>query len=153
VLGQGTWHLELADRSGAITALRRGLDLGLAHVDTAEMYGDGAVETLLGEALAGRSGEIVAGCGGNSSLAGGNTDAALPPLADDGHEDEVPDAGLDGHVDHVRVRGVAIGERLRRREHDLLDAAPGEYRKRARSAELRRENREVGDSELAGAAK
>lgn len=58
VLGQGTWNLELDDRPSAIAALRRGLDLGLTHVDTAELYGDGAVETLLGEALAGRRDEV-----------------------------------------------------------------------------------------------
>lgn len=57
-LGQGTWNLELDDRSSAIAALRRGLDLGLTHVDTAELYGDGAVETLLGEALSGRRDEV-----------------------------------------------------------------------------------------------
>jgi len=57
-LGQGTWNLELNDRSSAIAALRRGLDLGLSHVDTAELYGDGAVETLLGETLAGRRDEV-----------------------------------------------------------------------------------------------
>lgn len=57
-LGQGTWNLELNDRSSAIAALRRGLDLGLTHVDTAELYGDGAVETLLGETLAGRRDEV-----------------------------------------------------------------------------------------------
>lgn len=58
VLGQGTWNLEADDRAAAIGALRRGLDLGLTHVDTAEMYGHGAVETLLGEALAGRRDEV-----------------------------------------------------------------------------------------------
>jgi diketogulonate reductase-like aldo/keto reductase len=54
VIGQGTWALERDDRTEAIAALRRGLDLGLTHVDTAEMYGDGRVETLVGEAIRGR---------------------------------------------------------------------------------------------------
>jgi diketogulonate reductase-like aldo/keto reductase len=45
--------MEHDDRSAAIAALRAGVDLGLTHVDTAEMYGSGAVESLLGEALAG----------------------------------------------------------------------------------------------------
>ncbi len=44
VVGQGTWQLEADDRAQAIAALRRGLDLGLTHVDTAELYGDGEVE-------------------------------------------------------------------------------------------------------------
>lgn len=58
VIGQGTWNMERDDRRGAIEALRRGLDLGMTHVDTAEMYGDGRVEELLGEALAGRRDEV-----------------------------------------------------------------------------------------------
>src|SRR5580693_5010578 len=53
-IGQGTWNMERDDKSGAIAALRRGLDLGMTHVDTAEMYGSGKVEELVGEALAGR---------------------------------------------------------------------------------------------------
>ncbi|MDQ6617431.1 MAG: aldo/keto reductase [Actinomycetota bacterium] len=57
VIGQGTWQMEL-DRRSAIEALRRGLDLGLTHVDTAEMYGSGAVEELVGEAIAGRRDEV-----------------------------------------------------------------------------------------------
>ena len=57
VIGQGTWNME-KDRRAAIEALRRGLDLGLTHVDTAEMYGDGKVEELVGEALADRRGEV-----------------------------------------------------------------------------------------------
>jgi diketogulonate reductase-like aldo/keto reductase len=53
VLGQGTWRLEQDDRREAIAALRRGVELGLSHVDTAEMYGSGEVEELVGEALLG----------------------------------------------------------------------------------------------------
>lgn len=57
-VGQGTWHLEMADRTQAIAALRRGLDLGLTHIDTAEMYGSGAAEALVGEVIAGRRDEV-----------------------------------------------------------------------------------------------
>jgi diketogulonate reductase-like aldo/keto reductase len=46
--------LEGADRPRAVAALRRGLDLGMTHIDTAEMYGSGRVEEIVGEALAGR---------------------------------------------------------------------------------------------------
>ena len=52
-IGQGTWAMERSP-SESVAALRRGLDLGLTHVDTAEMYGDGRVEELVGEAIAGR---------------------------------------------------------------------------------------------------
>ncbi|MYV52403.1 aldo/keto reductase [Streptomyces sp. SID3212] len=56
VLGQGTWRMgdDPARRPGEIAALRRGLDLGLTVIDTAEMYGNGAAEELVGEAIRGR---------------------------------------------------------------------------------------------------
>lgn len=57
-VGQGTWQMERDPRAQAIAALRRGLDAGASHVDTAEMYGDGRVEELVGEALAGRREEV-----------------------------------------------------------------------------------------------
>jgi diketogulonate reductase-like aldo/keto reductase len=55
-IGQGTWEME-KDPEASIAALRRGLDLGLAIVDTAEMYGDGKVEEIVGEAVRGRRDE------------------------------------------------------------------------------------------------
>ena len=55
---QGTWFIEDADRDIAIAALRRGLDLGMTHIDTAELYGGGAAEELVGEAIAGRRNEV-----------------------------------------------------------------------------------------------
>jgi len=57
-IGQGTWRIEDADEQASITALRRGLDLGLTHIDTAEMYGDGAAERIVGKAIAGRREEV-----------------------------------------------------------------------------------------------
>src|SRR5262249_17050754 len=58
LIGQGTWELDRDDRRAAIAALRRGLDAGMTHIDTAEMYGDGAAEELVGEAIAGRREEV-----------------------------------------------------------------------------------------------
>jgi len=58
VVGQGTWNMEKDDRRAAVEALRRGLDAGMNHVDTAEMYGDGRVEEMVGEAIADRRGEV-----------------------------------------------------------------------------------------------
>ncbi len=58
IIGQGTWYIEQADAATAITALRHGLDLGMTHVDTAEMYGSGAAEELVGAAIAGRRDEV-----------------------------------------------------------------------------------------------
>ncbi len=52
IVGQGTWQLERNERS-AIRALRRGVELGLRHIDTAEIYGGGAVESLVGRTLGG----------------------------------------------------------------------------------------------------
>lgn len=57
-IGFGTWYLEQAPRDAAIAALRRGLDLGMTHIDTAELYGSGAAEELVGEAIAGRREEV-----------------------------------------------------------------------------------------------
>jgi diketogulonate reductase-like aldo/keto reductase len=59
-LGQGTWHMgdDPARRADEIAALRKGLDLGLTLIDTAEMYGSGAAEELVGEAISGRRDEV-----------------------------------------------------------------------------------------------
>jgi len=55
VIGQGTWDIPENGhrRSEAIRALRRGIELGMTHIDTAEMYGAGAVEEIVGEDVAG----------------------------------------------------------------------------------------------------
>jgi diketogulonate reductase-like aldo/keto reductase len=60
VLGLGTWGMgeDPSRRKAELAALRLGLDLGLRLVDTAEMYGDGAAEELVGEAIAGRRDEV-----------------------------------------------------------------------------------------------
>ena len=57
--GMGTWHMgdNLAARAEEIATLRLGLDLGVTLIDTAEMYGDGRAEELIGEAIAGRRDE------------------------------------------------------------------------------------------------
>ena len=60
VIGQGTW--KMCEDRGAyrqeLDALRLGLDLGLTHIDTAEMYGSGGAERLVGEAIAGRREQV-----------------------------------------------------------------------------------------------
>lgn len=58
VIGQGTWCIESDPRTAVLKALRRGLDMGMTHIDTAEMYGDGAAEELTAEAIAGRRDEV-----------------------------------------------------------------------------------------------
>jgi diketogulonate reductase-like aldo/keto reductase len=57
-VGQGSWKIEASVAASSIAALRRGLDLGLTHIDTAEMYGSGAAESLIAEAIAGRRDEV-----------------------------------------------------------------------------------------------
>lgn len=52
LIGQGTWYLDRGDRSRAIAALQRGIDAGMTHIDTAEMYGD--AELVIADAIAGR---------------------------------------------------------------------------------------------------
>src|SRR5450755_5187043 len=56
-IGQGSWKLDESPDSG-VEALRRGLDLGLTHIDTAEMYGSGLSEKLVGKAIEGRRDEV-----------------------------------------------------------------------------------------------
>lgn len=56
-IGQGSWNIEQSADS-AIAALQRGLDLGLTHIDTAEMYGSGACESLVAKAIDGRRDEV-----------------------------------------------------------------------------------------------
>lgn len=58
IIGQGTWNLELAPHADAIRTLQRGIDLGMTHIDTAEMYGSGRAEALTGEAIAGRRDKV-----------------------------------------------------------------------------------------------
>jgi diketogulonate reductase-like aldo/keto reductase len=59
-LGQGTWNIanDPAKRKEEIATLQRGIDLGLTLIDTAEMYGEGESEALIGEAIAGRRDEV-----------------------------------------------------------------------------------------------
>ncbi len=56
VLGLGTWHMgeRPQKRQDELDAIRYAIDHGMTLIDTAEMYGDGAAEALIGEALAGR---------------------------------------------------------------------------------------------------
>jgi len=56
VIGQGTWYLDRGDRKAAISSLRRGIELGMTHIDTAEMYGD--AELVIADAIAGKRDEV-----------------------------------------------------------------------------------------------
>jgi diketogulonate reductase-like aldo/keto reductase len=55
-LGQGTWRMGEDNRAGAeeVAALRLGIELGMSLIDTAEMYGDGGAEEMVGEAIRGQ---------------------------------------------------------------------------------------------------
>jgi diketogulonate reductase-like aldo/keto reductase len=57
-IGQGTWKIDPSAAEAAIAALRCGLDLGLTHIDTAEMYGSGDSEKIIGKAIEGRRHEV-----------------------------------------------------------------------------------------------
>ncbi|MBS1229326.1 MAG: aldo/keto reductase [Proteobacteria bacterium] len=59
-LGMGTWAMgeSRALREQEIRSLQRGIELGMSLIDTAEMYGDGAAETLVGKAIAGRREQV-----------------------------------------------------------------------------------------------
>ena len=56
VIGQGTWYLDAGEPTVAAAALNRGLDVGMSHVDTAEMYGE--AEPLVAEAIGDRRDEV-----------------------------------------------------------------------------------------------
>ncbi len=50
-LGLGTYQIDLAPRDEAILSIRRGIELGMTLIDTAEMYGWGKAEEIVGEAI------------------------------------------------------------------------------------------------------
>lgn len=56
VIGQGTWRMDETGRAAAIAALRAGIDAGMTHIDTAEMYDD--AESIVAEAIAGLREEV-----------------------------------------------------------------------------------------------
>ncbi|MCF7534951.1 aldo/keto reductase [Pseudomonas petrae] len=61
VIGQGTWQMG-EDRhqfEAEVSALQLGIDLGLTLIDTAEMYGEGGAEEVVGKAIAGRRDEVM----------------------------------------------------------------------------------------------
>ena len=58
IIGEGTWYFEESERRAAISALQRGLDLGINHLDTAELYGNGEAEKIIGESIAGRRNQV-----------------------------------------------------------------------------------------------
>ncbi len=61
VLGQGTWRMgdERARTADEVKSLQAGLDLGMTLIDTAEMYGNGASEAIVGQAVKGRRDEAL----------------------------------------------------------------------------------------------
>ena len=54
IIGQGTWLID-DDDNRAIETLQNGFDLGMTHIDTAEMYGNGKAEELVGQAIENRN--------------------------------------------------------------------------------------------------
>jgi diketogulonate reductase-like aldo/keto reductase len=56
VIGQGTWYIDHGNHAAAVSALQQGLDLGMTHIDTAEMYDD--AEVVVADAIKGRRDEV-----------------------------------------------------------------------------------------------
>jgi diketogulonate reductase-like aldo/keto reductase len=84
IIGQGTWGMGESRRTeiSEIAALRLGIDLGMTHIDTAEMYADGGAERLVGRAVEGRRAQVFITTKvwpDNASYAG-TLKACLPPL-------------------------------------------------------------------------
>jgi len=58
-IGQGSWYIdEVPDRQQVVKALQRGIDEGLTHIDTAEMYGSGEAERVVAQAIRGRRSDV-----------------------------------------------------------------------------------------------
>ena len=143
VVGQGTWYIEQADRKAAVAALRRGLDDGMTHIDTAEMYGSGAAEEVVAEAIAGRRlGEVF-------------KTRIFEPLGIESMTFELTDA-MRSKLAGIHARGAANGQercahrggdehaadnrkRRRIRRHDAVKLAGQELGARQRGAEADRE--------------
>jgi diketogulonate reductase-like aldo/keto reductase len=58
VIGEGTWYFEQSEKASAISALQQSIDLGINHIDTAELYGNGKAEKIIGESLGGRRDKV-----------------------------------------------------------------------------------------------
>jgi len=60
VLGQGTWYMgeDRSTRAAEVAALRLGMELGMNLIDSAEMYGEGGAEEVVGEAIDGRRDQV-----------------------------------------------------------------------------------------------
>ena len=60
VIGQGTWRMgeDPAARRSEVATLRLGIELGMTLIDTAEMYGEGGAEKVVGAAIAGRRDDV-----------------------------------------------------------------------------------------------
>lgn len=119
-LGQGTWMMGegQADRSAEIAALRHGLDLGMTLIDTAEMYGDGAAEELVAEAITGRRDQVFV----VSKAYPWNASAQALPLACEGSLRRLETDRIDLYLLHWRgsvplAETVEAMERLRDAGH------------------------------------
>ncbi|MCF5105010.1 aldo/keto reductase, partial [Pseudomonas proteolytica] len=60
VIGQGTWRMgeDPGRRTAQVTALQLGIDEGMTLIDTAEMYGEGGAEEVVGQAIQGRREQV-----------------------------------------------------------------------------------------------
>jgi diketogulonate reductase-like aldo/keto reductase len=123
-LGQGTWHMgdEPARREEEIAALRRGLDLGLTLIDTAEMYGSGASEELVGEAVRGRRDEtfLVSKVLPHHATGRGTVDACRASLRRLGTD------RIDLYLLHWRG-GVPLDETVEAFEHLVAEGSIGSW--------------------------
>jgi diketogulonate reductase-like aldo/keto reductase len=118
-VGQGSWNVPLrgAGAEEAKRALRRGVELGMTHIDTAEMYGDGGSERLIGEAIRGLPREqlfIVSKVMPSNATYAGTIAACEASLARLGIDE------LDCYLLHWRG-SIPLGETLRAMERLVAD--------------------------------
>ena len=58
VIGEGTWYFERSEKTAAVAALKKSVDIGMNHIDTAEIYGNGRAEKIIGESISDKRDKI-----------------------------------------------------------------------------------------------
>jgi diketogulonate reductase-like aldo/keto reductase len=118
LVGMGTYTLgeDPARRADELLALRTGLDLGLRQIDTAEMYGDGKTELLVGEAIRGRRAQAFV-C---SKVHPDHGDSAGVARACDESLKRLGIAQLDLYLLHLRPTRFPLAETMRALEELVL---------------------------------
>ncbi|MFJ1646393.1 aldo/keto reductase [Streptomyces sp. NPDC088258] len=122
-IGYGAMQLRPGDRAAAVALLRRAVEFGIDHIDTAQFYGDGFVNGLIREAIRPADGVLVASKVGAASDPGGVHSLRLAQRPEElraGVEDNLTSLGLD-RIPLVNLRRTDIGPGLRAEGDQVVD--------------------------------